>query len=102
MNESELFNSLVSNALDFLDAAIDDIRNRPKYSVIHFYSAVEIIFKSRLLLEHWALVWDEPSLANKAKFEKGNFRSVSLEDAIHRLKGIVGVGVTPFWWTVKG
>lgn len=93
VKESDFFNSLVTNAMDFLDVAIGEIRERPKYSVIHFYSAVEIIFKSRLLLEHWALVWDEPSSANKTKFEKGNFRSVSLENSIQRLKAIGGVNI---------
>lgn len=60
----------------------------PKYSVIHFYTGVELVFKARLLHEHWALVVAKPESASLAKFRAGDFHSVSLQDAIQRLESI--------------
>ena len=39
---------LVENAIDFLNQAADELANNPKYSVIHFYTAVELLLKARL------------------------------------------------------
>ena len=51
-----MFNRLVENAFDFLFKAISEIEGQPKYSVIHFYAAVELFVKARLMKEHWSLV----------------------------------------------
>ncbi len=56
MNKEEMFNRLVENAFDFLFKAISEIEGQPKYSVIHFYAAVELFVKARLMKEHWSLV----------------------------------------------
>jgi len=40
-----LFKSLVENAIDFLKKSVAEIKKSPKYSVINFYSAVEIFLK---------------------------------------------------------
>ena len=53
---SDLFDRLVDNALDFLNRSIADFEKSPKYSVIHFYTAVELFVKARLMAEHWSLV----------------------------------------------
>jgi hypothetical protein len=85
MDQEGFFDSLVRNGLDFLRKAIDELEENPKYSVIHFFAAVEIFLKSRLLLEHWALVHVEPQHANIQRFSQGKFRSVGLDEAINRL-----------------
>lgn len=87
-----MFNGLVDNAFDFLDQAISELPNKPKYSAINFYSAVELFIKARLMKEHWSLIvtkdpdWD--------KFIKGNFHSVTLRDANNRLSKIAQAGLT--------
>ena len=55
MNNDEMFKSLVENALDFLFKAVSEINDNPKYSVIHFYAAVELFVKARLMKEHCKL-----------------------------------------------
>ena len=53
----DLFESLVRNAINFLNRSVQELEKFPKYSVIHFYMALEtFFFKARLLREHWALV----------------------------------------------
>ena len=92
MNKEEMFNRLVENGLDFLFQAIAELEDKPKYSVINFYTAVELFVKARLMHEHWSLVVSkEPDLT---KFLSGDFHSVSLHEASKRLKNIVGNGLS--------
>ena len=53
INEDKLFESIVENTIDFLHQSVEELETFPKYSVIHFWSAVELFFKARLLKEHW-------------------------------------------------
>ena len=92
---SERFDDVVHNAFDFLGRSIDELEQHPKYSVIHFYSAVELFVKARLLKEHWSLIVSKPEHADKAGFQRGDFQSVGLKDANERLTKIVGDGLLP-------
>ena len=62
MNHEDIFESLTRNAFDFLERGIAEFDASPKYSVIHFCAAVEMLLKARLLKEHWSaprrLVWN--------------------------------------------
>lgn len=41
-NNEQLFDSLVINAIDFLESSIDDLNKRPKNSIVDFYTAIEL------------------------------------------------------------
>lgn len=60
--------SIAESAMDFLKRAVDEIEKHPKYSVIHFATAVELILKARLMHEHWALVVEKTSDADVERF----------------------------------
>jgi hypothetical protein len=90
---SERFDDVVRNAFDFLVRSIDELERYPKYSVIHFYSAIELFVKARLLKEHWTLIVAKPDVADKAKFQRGDFQSVGLKDANERLTKITADGL---------
>lgn len=94
MSKEVMFNSLVENGLDFLFKAISEINDQPKYSVIHFYAAVELFVKARLMDEHWSLVVTKRQDPDKSKFLAGDFQSVSLDEAANKLKNIVGSGLS--------
>jgi hypothetical protein len=79
---------LISNATDFLKSATADLKNRPKHSVIAFYTAIELILKARLMAEHWTLVVSKN--ADRASFAKGDFVSVSFDEACTRLQNVIG------------
>lgn len=79
------FDSVVSNAINFFDASIEDFQLKPKYSVINFCSGLELILKARLLTEHWSLVLKDPERADLNKFKNGDFISVMVGDAVERL-----------------
>jgi len=91
MNSKEIFDSVVKNSLDFLTHSFTELEASPKYSLIHFFSAVEIIFKARLMIEHWSLIYEKPAEANLTKFLAGDFRSVTILGAIERLSNVTNI-----------
>lgn len=87
MNNGEMLSNLIENALDFLVRAIAELETAPKFSIIHFYTSIELFMKARLLHEHWSLVvLRDP---DRKKFESGDFHSVSFEAACERLLKVV-------------
>ena len=93
MTHKEIFDSLVRNAFDFLERAINEFDSLPKYSVIHFCAAVEMFLKARLMREHWSLIVSKPEQANYAKFMSGDFISVTMDEARARLRDIASVDI---------
>ena len=94
MDKDLMLEKLVRNGLDFLEKSISEITQHPKYSVIHFHSAVELFLKARLLAEHWTLVISPRKTPDWEMFISGNFQSVSLDDASDRLTKVVRSGLT--------
>ena len=91
----QIFDRLVGNALDFLDQSIKDLlEENTKYSVINFYTALELFLKARLMADHWSLVVTQVKEADWAKFTAGDFRSVTLKETVSRLRKIVGSELT--------
>ncbi|MBF0340194.1 MAG: hypothetical protein HQL95_04435 [Magnetococcales bacterium] len=86
MNHHDIFDSLANNAFDFLEHGINEFDKAPKYSVIHFCAAVEILLKARLMMEDWSLIVSDQKKANFPDFEAGNFKSVSMDEARKRLR----------------
>ena len=84
----ELFDSLVMNALDFLERAVRELEKSPKYSVIHFFNSIELFLKARLLREHWSLVVSKTEKANLETFRRGDFQSVTFDDCLSRLRSV--------------
>ncbi|WP_156899584.1 hypothetical protein [Pleomorphomonas koreensis] len=76
---------LSESAFDFLERSVDEIELSPKYSVIHFATAVELILKARLMREHWTLVVDRASDVSLGDFLSGQCKTITQADAIKRL-----------------
>lgn len=90
---SDVFDSLVRNAFCFLQKAIQEFEESPKYSAIHFCAAVELLMKARLMREHWSLIVSRPDQADIKKFKTGDFKSVSLVEARERLQNVAGENI---------
>ena len=88
-----MFQQVVDNAVDFLEHSLAELEEAPKYSVIHFCSAIELFLKAKLMLEHWSLIDEEPKRANLSKFRAGIFKSVSIDETIERLENIANVRI---------
>ena len=85
---------LSESAFDFLERSVNEIKAEPKYSVIHFAIAVELILKARLMHEHWSLVVERVSEADRDSFLRGNCKSIGLADAVQRLRRICSQNIS--------
>ena len=89
----DLFDALVLSAIDFARRSVRELQSSPKYSMIHFSTALELFLKARLLREHWSLVVSRTDTASAATFRSGQFHSVSMDEAIKRLRNIAGESI---------
>lgn len=82
-----LLNRVVENAIDFLERSLDEFEDTPKYSVIHFYTAIELFLKARLMADDWTLIVSKRrnQKPDWEKFKEGDFISVGLNE----IKGII-------------
>ena len=86
----QIQNNVTASALDFLASSLEGIDQRPKYAVIHFAIAIELIFKARLMGEHWSLAVEKSSDAELDGFLSGKLKTVSPREAIRRLVKVCG------------
>jgi hypothetical protein len=84
--------AIFENAIDFLEKSLDEFKGSPKYSILHFAIAVELLLKARLAIEHWSLVVLKNP--NKTNYIKGDFISVNLDEAVKKLREVVGANIT--------
>ncbi|GAN82156.1 hypothetical protein Aam_169_004 [Acidocella aminolytica 101 = DSM 11237] len=85
--------NLSESAFDFLERSVEEIKTHPKYSVIHFATAAELILKARLMREHWTLVVERTSDVSVEDFLSGQAKTVTQGDAIKRLKNACGENI---------
>ncbi|WMD05582.1 hypothetical protein [Streptomyces sp. FXY-T5] len=98
--------SPIDNGLDYLVSVVDHIApdeygEKPgprqlKYVVLHLQAAAEVLLKARLEQEHWSLVAEKITdrRFSRAKFEKGDFTSITPGEALRRIRDIVGFEIT--------
>lgn len=82
--------AVIRSAIDFMDTAIGELGDKPKYSALHFAIALELFLKARLMEEHWSLVLQKPGVKSRENFFKGKSKTVGASDAFTRIQGILG------------
>ncbi|MDF2865897.1 MAG: hypothetical protein K0R72_715 [Clostridia bacterium] len=94
--------SLLENGLDFLISSINNInyskecdeslrKRYLKYSVLNLSSGIELVFKYKLVNEHWTYIFADMNKANKRELEEGDIKSVDSISNIERLKRFCNV-----------
>ncbi|MFK4600485.1 serine/arginine repetitive matrix protein 1 [Streptomyces pristinaespiralis] len=92
----------VRNGLDYLASVVEHLDETEsgvtprdvKYAVLHLQAAVELLFKARLLAEHWTLVFTHPGDATRKELDEATLKSVTPDQAVARLRNIVGVPIS--------
>lgn len=87
-DQNTLFSSLVESALEFLNKALSEFEESPKFSTVHFAIAVELFLKARLMKEHWSLLVEKTDSADKNAFFSGKAKTINPQTAIQRLAKI--------------
>lgn len=90
-SEEELFEALAESAFEFLNKALNEFQESPKFSTINFATAIELFLKAKLLKEHWSLLLEKPDQADKTSFRLGECITVSADKAIDRLRRVASI-----------
>lgn len=82
--------ALINNGLDFLDQARKELReSKPKFSVVNFWTAVEILLKVPLAHEHWSLICSRKSNPKKQAYHDGDFQSITYDETRILLRDVL-------------
>jgi hypothetical protein len=97
MSELSLEFNLLDNAFDYVESAIKYSKCKDprslKYAVLHLDASIELFLKSRLVKEHWSLIFEDPDKASLQALESGDFVSVDLKSALNRLERIADIRI---------
>ncbi|MFJ2752797.1 hypothetical protein [Streptomyces sp. NPDC087297] len=98
---SEVHFPPLANGLDYLlsvvehlEAGTERVSARDlKYAVLHLAAGAEVLLKARLQLEHWVLVFKDPSKARRSELESGSLSSCTPSEAVQRLQDVAQVSI---------
>lgn len=95
--------TMLENGMDFIISGIsylqraelkneeENIQGRElKYALLHLSSGIELVFKSRLYIEHWTYIFEDMNKASKKSYEDGSLKTVDSNTAIDRLERLCG------------
>ncbi|MCA6941837.1 MULTISPECIES: hsdR [Pectobacterium] len=81
--------ALISNGMDFLNKAREELQaGQAKFSIVSFWTAVEILIKVPLVHEHWSLACSGKKMERR-KYLAGDFQSVTYDEACARLGDVL-------------
>lgn len=90
---------LAEHGLDFVEDAVADLRKEPptkresQRAVVLLAMGIELLLKSRLLAEHWSLVFDNVDKASLKALHDGSLKSVGPEQCVERLANVCNVAM---------
>lgn len=83
---------LSENGCHFLRCTLDEVgkdnETGNRNAVIFAAASLEVLLKARLAIEHWTLLFDDPSKAKLSELKGGEFVSVSASKVIQRLNNV--------------
>jgi len=83
----EVFTNITQNAIDFIQKAVGEFDEHPKYSLIHFATGIELLLKARLAHEHWTLIADKDNVSY-ANLLSGEPKTIRVEDLRKRINSL--------------
>ena len=88
--------ALIHNGLEFLDKAREELEaSKAKFSVVSFWTAVEILLKVPLVHEHWSLVCSKKTSPKRQAYRDGDFQSITYEETRNLLRDVLEKPLTP-------
>lgn len=95
--------TMLENGMDFIISGISHLQKAEqenieeniqdkelKYALLHLSSGIELVFKSRLNIEHWTYIFEDMNKASKRSYEDGSLKTVDSNTAIDRLEKLCG------------
>ncbi|HBQ5930976.1 TPA: hsdR [Klebsiella pneumoniae subsp. pneumoniae] len=82
--------AMINNGLEFLDKAREELEAaKPKFSIVSFWTAVEILLKVPLAHEHWSLVCSRKTPPKKQSYLDGDFQSITYDEIRTLLRDVL-------------
>lgn len=96
-NAEQATEALSENSRHFLRSTLEEIRKDSpagnRNAVIFVAAALETLLKTRLVVEHWTLLFDDPATAKIADLKSGEFVSVAAAKLVSRLNNVASLGI---------
>jgi len=92
--KEKVFNALVVSGIEFLSSSVGELDSRPKFSVAHFSTGLELVLKARLFAEHWALVAANPHGASWPQLTGGTLQTIQASKLCDTIETVVGIPLT--------
>lgn len=87
---------LMQNGLSFLQKAKNELESEPKFSVVSFWTAVEILMKVPLVNHDWHLVVSKIKVREsitREQFTAGDFNSISFKETCELLRSELDISL---------
>ena len=72
----------------------EDQNSSVRYSLLHLYAGIELIFRARLYAENWTYIFLDMDEADKERLSLGNYRPVDFTGCIDRLERLCGIRIS--------
>lgn len=92
-NEHDIRLTLLENALDYLDVAVDWLRGEPdqrplKQGVLNLFAGATLLLKERLRIEDPALLFADSNEFDQVAYQTGNFHGPDLKEVVKRVEAL--------------
>lgn len=88
---------LCENGCHFLRSTLDEVGKEDqagnRNAVIFAAAALEVLLKARLAIEHWTLLFEDPTKARLSDLKSGEFLSVSASKLVQRLNNVASLNL---------
>lgn len=82
-------NKRLEDALDFVQSSLNDLsEEKYRYAILHLFTGISLALKIVLEKESWCLLFQNIDDVNAGNFFHGDFKGVSFDSSIKRIKGI--------------
>lgn len=92
-SEHDIRFTLLENALDYLDVAVNWLRGEPdqrslKQGVLNLFAGATLLLKERLRIEEPALLFTDSNEFNQLAYETGNFHGPDVKEVVKRVESL--------------
>lgn len=98
-NAEQAIEALSENSRHFLRSTLDEVHKDSsagnRNAVIFVAAALEVLLKTRLVIEHWTLLFDDPAKAKITDLKSGDFVSVLASKLVGRLNNVASLEIAP-------
>lgn len=96
-NAEQAIEALSENSRHFLRSTLDEVHKNSsggnRNAVIFVAAALEALLKTRLVIEHWTLLFDDPAKAKITDLKSGDFVSVLASKLVARLNNVASLEI---------